>query len=88
MTELARRLGRTIGRAIALDVIAEDMPREWTGLDAVDGDLLLAAGMVADSDEWQIAETTAEAMYRIAITKAKGANHDSQYYLEIPAQSY
>ena len=43
--EQAVEAGRAVGRAIARDVIAEDMPREWTGLDAQDGDQLTSAGI-------------------------------------------
>ena len=38
------RIGATIGKAMARDVLAEDMPREWTGLDPQDADELTAAG--------------------------------------------
>ena len=37
-TETVLSVGTRIGRAIARDVIAEDMPREWTGLDPQDAD--------------------------------------------------
>jgi hypothetical protein len=37
-TETAETIGRAIGRAIARDVVAEDMPRVWTGLDPQDHD--------------------------------------------------
>jgi hypothetical protein len=38
MTKTPEQVGRFIGLSIAADVIREGMPREWTGLDAQDGD--------------------------------------------------
>lgn len=37
---VARTIGTLIGRAMARDVIAEDMAREWTGLGAQDVDMV------------------------------------------------
>jgi hypothetical protein len=37
-----REIGIRIGRAIARDVIADAMPREWTGLDPQDADQIPA----------------------------------------------
>lgn len=56
-------LGTQIGRAIARDVLAEDMPRAWTGLDAQDGDRLIAAGIQPDTDAWAVAEQAAREAY-------------------------
>lgn len=69
MNENATQIGQRIGQAIARDVLADDMPREWTGLDAQDGDQLTAAGIEPDSDEWEQAERAAEASYRAAVAK-------------------
>lgn len=59
----ATEIGTRIGQAIARDVIADDLPREWTGLDDLDGDQLLVAGIEQDSDEWNAAEVAAKAAY-------------------------
>jgi len=48
-------------------VLADDMPREWTGLDAQDGDQLTAAGIQPGSDDWHAAEEAARAAYMAAI---------------------
>ena len=40
-------VGRRIGRAMARDVLAESMPREWTGLDPQDADQIPAGIDVA-----------------------------------------
>ena len=37
-TETIVTVGTRIGMAIARDVLAEDMPRDWTGLDPQDAD--------------------------------------------------
>ncbi len=63
------RIGAKIGRAIARDVLAENMPRDWTGLDAQDGDELTAAGIMADSIEWAEAEAVAKAAYCEALAE-------------------
>lgn len=60
----AQVIGERIGRAIARDVIREDMPREWTGIDPQDADQLTAAGIAIGSDEWDEAVAAAEAEYR------------------------
>lgn len=60
----SRDIGRRIGRAIARDVLAEGMPREWTGLDPQDGDQLAAAGIAPRSAEWDAAVAEAELAYR------------------------
>lgn len=39
-SQVARIVGTRIGLAIARDVIADDLPREWTGLDAQDVDMI------------------------------------------------
>ena len=63
----ATEIGTRIGKAIARDVIADDLPREWTGLDDQDGDQILAAGIEQDSDDWDAAEVAAEAAYQSSI---------------------
>lgn len=50
-TETIWTVGARIGAAIARDVRAEDMPREWTGLDPQDADQIpegMDAGEVED----------------------------------------
>jgi hypothetical protein len=63
----AIEVGHRIGRAIARDVLAEDMPREWTGLDAQDADEATAAGLVPDTEEWAAMVEAAEAAYLAVI---------------------
>jgi len=63
-------LGTFIGRAIARDVLADDMPRKWTGLDPQDGDHLTAAGIEPDTDDWTRAEAAAKTAYLAAIADA------------------
>ena len=60
MTSHATKIGTRIGLAIARDVIADDLPREWTGLDDQDGDRLLAAGIESDTSQWDAAEEAAK----------------------------
>ena len=62
-TDTPELIGRRIGRAIARDVIADDMPREWTGLDPQDGDQLTAAGIAPGTAAWDDAETAARREY-------------------------
>ena len=69
----AQEIGTKVGRAIARDVLAEDMPREWTGLDAQDGDQLTAAGIEPGSECWAIAEQAAKTAYRDALGGGKDA---------------
>ena len=63
----ATEIGTRIGRAIARDVLADDLPREWTGLDAQDGDQLMAAGYRVGTDDWAAAESAAQTAYLAAI---------------------
>lgn len=63
----AREVGTRIGRAIARDVLADDMPREWTGLDAQDGDQLTTAGILPHTAAWEWAEQCAKAAYLEAV---------------------
>lgn len=56
-------IGAMIGHAIARDVKAEGMPREWTGLSPEDGDRIVAAGIQPDSAEWAEAEQAAKVAY-------------------------
>jgi hypothetical protein len=56
----ANDIGKRIGRAMANDAMADGMPTEWTGLDAQDGDELLALGIDADDPEWAAAEDSAQ----------------------------
>lgn len=63
----ASEIGTRVGKAIARDVVADGLPREWTGLDAQDGDVLTAAGLTPGTAEWAEAEAAAEAAYREAV---------------------
>jgi hypothetical protein len=60
-TETAEQIGQRIGRAMARDVIAEGMPRDWTGLDPQDADQIPAG---VDHDP---IEAAAKAAYLTAI---------------------
>lgn len=60
-------IGQRIGRAMARDTLADDLPREWAGLSPEDGDQLTAAGIEPDTPEWSEAERAA---YLAAIRKA------------------
>jgi hypothetical protein len=66
----AKELGRKIGQAIARDVLADDMPREWTGLDPQDADLLTSAGLQPGTTEWTKVEDAAEIAYHDTISKS------------------
>lgn len=59
----ATEVGTKIGRAIARDVLADDMPREWTGIDPQDGDIATEAGINPDTAEWNEMESSAEKAY-------------------------
>jgi hypothetical protein len=59
-TARAKVLGRTIGAAMARDAKAEGMPREWTGLDAQDGDRAIADGVMPDTPLWEEMERAAK----------------------------
>jgi hypothetical protein len=60
----AEQVGKRIGRAMARDVLAEDMPREWTGLDAQDIDQIPGG---IDFDE---VEAAAQKEYALIIRDA------------------
>lgn len=60
-----RKTAIKVGRAIAYDVMCEDMPREWTGLDPQDGDQFSDYNMAPD--EWDYAEKIARQAYGAAI---------------------
>lgn len=62
--ETPAEVGTRVGRAIARSVIAEDLPRGWTGIDPQDGDQFTAAGIEPGTPEWAAAEAAAEAEYR------------------------
>ncbi len=66
----ARRVGAEVGEAIARDVLADDMDREWTGIDPQDGDRLTAAGIEPGTPEWEAAEEAAEEAYTAATSAA------------------
>lgn len=60
----AQEIGTKIGKAIARDVLAEDMPRKWTGLDAQDVD------QIPEGMDHAEVERFAEAAYGAAIGAA------------------
>lgn len=62
-TTQAEVVGVRVGAAIARDVLRNDMPREWAGIDPQDADQFAAAGLAFGSDEWHAAEAAAEAEY-------------------------
>lgn len=66
----AKSIGEKIGRAMARDVLAEDMPREWTGLDAQDGDVATGAGLRPGTDEWEEMEQAARRAYKVALAES------------------
>ena len=66
---LINALGRQIGNAIARDVLASDMPRTWTGLDAQDGDQLTAAGIMPDTADWEQAIAVAKQTFLAEMAK-------------------
>ncbi len=79
-TKTAREIGRTVGQAIARDVMADaDMTLEWTGLEAQDGDQLAAAGFATGTQEWADAEEAAEEAYHEIVTLVCGnqVQHDN-----------
>lgn len=63
-TTKAAEVGARVGRAIARDVLADGLPREWTGLDPQDGDQLTAAGIEPGTPEWDEAEAAAHEAYQ------------------------
>ena len=64
---IARHIGRRIGLAVAEDTIAEKMPRNWTGIDPQDGDILIQAGIRPGTPEWEDSERTARATFLEAL---------------------
>jgi hypothetical protein len=77
------QIGIRIGKAMARDVLAEDMPRKWAGLSAEDGDQLTAAGIVPGSQQWADAALAAFGAYDEAISAADDEladeHEDSRY---------
>jgi len=69
--EAAREVGQRVGRAMAADVLREDMPREWTGIDAQDGDQFTAAGIAVDTPEWEEALDAARVAYLAALAERR-----------------
>jgi hypothetical protein len=63
-TSRAVEVGTRVGAAIARDVIRENMPREWTGIDPQDADQITASGIEYGSPEYRAAEEAAETEYR------------------------
>ena len=72
--ETAVTIGTRIGRAIARDVIADNMPREWTGLDPQDVDQI-PEGMDAGA-----VEAVARRVYLEAIDEDSVASGDLTDY--------
>lgn len=66
MDDRIMAMARYVGRAMARDVIGENMPREWTGLDPQDADVLAAFGP-RDEEMWSAVQTEAMAAYDDAI---------------------
>lgn len=64
LIETPEQVGTRVGAAIARSVAAEDMPREWTGIDPQDADQIGGAGYVYGTAEYRVAEAAAEAEYR------------------------
>lgn len=60
------RVGKFIGEAIAKDVVAEGMPREWTGLDPQDVD------QIPDGMDHDAVERVAERAYLAYLTTDQG----------------
>lgn len=65
----AIEVGTRVGQAIARDTIANGYDRQWTGIDAMDGDVLTAAGIEPNTSEWAAAEKAAETAYLAAVAK-------------------
>ena len=61
--EQIRNTAEHVGRAIARDVIAENLDRQWTGLDIQDGDHFLKIGLDNTMPEWDRAEEIARDSY-------------------------
>ena len=60
----ADTIGTRVGQAIAREVLADpELPREWTGLDGQDGDILTAAGLTPDTPDWDLAVRAARQAY-------------------------
>ena len=72
-TETIVTVGTRIGMAIARDVLAEDMPREWTGLDPQDADQI-PEGMDAGA-----VEAVARRVYLAAISEGGGYGDLTDY---------
>lgn len=68
---VALETGERIGAAIARDVLADELPTAWTGLDPQDGDQLTAAGVEPGTAEWDAAESAAEGEYRRRVQSAR-----------------
>ena len=60
---VAKQVGARIGKAIARDVIARNLPRKWTGLDPQDGDFATDSGIKPDTDQWEEMEAAAKIAY-------------------------
>lgn len=66
MATTTQEIGRRIGQAIARDTIADDLPREWTGLEAQDGDQI-PLWATTEADAMEEIEAAAKAAYLEAI---------------------
>lgn len=64
-------IGQKIGLAIARDVIADGLDREWDGLTAEDGDCI-PDEIAADEDAVERVEEIAKAAYLAAIERHDG----------------
>lgn len=63
----AQSIGHQIGSAIFADAVAENMPREWTGLDAQDGDRAMGYGLEIGTAEWAEMEGSARTAFCLCV---------------------
>lgn len=59
----ATEVGAKIGRAMARDVLAENMPSKWMGLDPQDADIATDDGINPDTTEWVEMNSSAKKTY-------------------------
>lgn len=71
-TSQATRIGKQIGYAIAKDVMADELPPEWTGLSDQDGDIATAAGIMPNTPEWDEMEAAAKHTYMFFTIRVAG----------------
>lgn len=59
----AIEIGTKLGKSIALDTVADDMPREWCDLSGDDGSFLSDEGLEPHTEDWAAAEKAAKKEY-------------------------